>query len=175
MNYNINFRQFANQMLPPVLRGTVIKALLFAMIAPIIYLYDSFMNYKDSIDKKLHITANVQYIEKALNDALDQQERRIRLTEPDESTNKDVYFYHEAEEMPAHYLRLESEEADSIILYNDMEASHEDDFTVFVPPAIISEIPPQSQSDKTTYRQLITILDTYKPAGRSYKIEIDIQ
>lgn len=175
MNYNINFRQFTEQMLPPVLRGGVLRALLLAMIEAVVYVYEMFTSYKESIDRKLHITANVQYIEKALNDALDQQERRIRLTEPDESRSKDVILYKEAEGMPACFFRMLSEDEDGIMLYNEMEASHEDDFTVFVPPAIISEIPPQSQSDKTTYRQLITILDTYKPAGRSYKIEIDIQ
>lgn len=160
-------------MLPPMLRGKVIMALMSAMVVPIVWLWSKFIDYKDGVDRKLHITANVQYIEKALNDALDPELKRITLTEPDESMSTAVYLFWMEEEQSPVYLYKSMEGEEEVRLYNEQEASAEDDFTVTVPWQIIDEIPPVSALDKANLRTLLSIMEAYKPAGRNYKIEID--
>ena len=77
MWYKIDFTKLVIQLLPPMLRSKLLLAVIGAMIAPLRYLYGKFFTLKKNVDNRLNITGNVQYLEKALNDAF---YRRTRQT-----------------------------------------------------------------------------------------------
>ena len=69
MQCRIDYVRFVWQLLPPVLRSGVLLSLLRVLITPLRYLQERLSAYMEGVSSRLNITANVQYIQKALNDA----------------------------------------------------------------------------------------------------------
>lgn len=102
MNYNIDFVRMAVHLLPPILRGGFMVALVRAFLIPIRYVYGRFLEYKNGVDGRLDTTANVQYIQKRLNDTFYLTANQIYLEQGDAGSFPSFYF--ENERQKANYM-----------------------------------------------------------------------
>lgn len=165
----IDFTRFVQQLLPPILRSKVMMALFRVFITPIRYLYDKFLAYKDGISSRLNITANVQYIQKALNDAFFLSDNQIFIETPKEV--KLPFFHFQSEGLTINFFHR----SDSTAYYMGVtdEASCSESFIVYVPSFLCTSL--DSETDKYLGQNIQTIynlLDYYKPVGRTCRIEI---
>ncbi len=168
MWYRVDLLRFAVQLVPPILRGGFLIALLKALVTPIRYLYDRFTTYRDEVAGRLDITAAVQYIEKALNDAfyLENGQIYIETVDPDGSQ----YWHLAAEELPVY---MNEQGGTATLLRQEGEVGYEDNFIVWVPTFLCTSLDPAA--DKYGGEHLSTIqalLDYYRPAGRTYHIAL---
>lgn len=171
MWYKIDFTKLVMQLLPPILRSEVLLALLGVMIVPLRYVYDRFCNLKGSVDARLNITGNVQYLEKALNDAFFLKEGQIYIETPEEERVPSFYF--SKENQKANIFRRASE-GEGFILRRNGESGIKVNFKVMVPTFLCTSLETKD-SDKYHWRYLITIkniIKIYKPAGRTFSIEL---
>ena len=170
MWYKIDFTKLAVQLLPPLLRSKFLTALLCVMIVPLRYLYGSFRKLKGNVDDRLNITGNVQYLETALNNAFNLLERQIYITTPEESNVR--IFYFDAEGHPARILYQEEEEG-HFSMWHDNENSMRVNFIVNVPTFLCTSL--DREIDRyhwQNYNIIKNILSIYKPAGRTFGIEL---
>ena len=72
------------QLLPPILRSKLLVALVNVLVLPLSYVYERFCSVKNTVDGRLTITGNVQYLEKALNDAFYLKDHQIFIETPEE-------------------------------------------------------------------------------------------
>ena len=92
MWYNIDLTHFARQLFPPVLRGAVVTAFLQALVDPLCRLHEDFLAFRKKISKRLYITANVQYVQKALNDAFFMTDNQIYIDSLEEERPTAFYI-----------------------------------------------------------------------------------
>ena len=139
------------------IRKDGILALLSALIAPLMTLYQVFLRNRERHLYRLSITPQVCYLEKMLNDRYDATSRRIYISDfsqmPDvnlflEEENRPLYIFLEEENMPV-YLGTIAER----------EAGGETDFVVNVPFSIVYN-----------EKEMHALLDDYKLAGKRYEI-----
>ena len=96
MWWKVDMVKMAVQLLPPVMRGGLTVALLKVLTLPVRHIYEQLTARRKNADMRLNTTANVMYIEKALNEAFYLKERQIWI----ESTEaEDVVFLHRRDEM----------------------------------------------------------------------------
>ena len=96
MWWKVDMMKMAVQLLPPVMRGGLTVALLKVLTLPVRHIYEQLTARRKNADRRLNTTANVMYIEKALNEAFYLKERQIWI----ESTEaEDVVFWHRRDEM----------------------------------------------------------------------------
>src|SRR3712207_2217927 len=79
MWYKIDILRLALQLLPPILRSTLLTALLKVLLLPIVYIYEQFMQIKNNADERLRNTANVVSLERILNAAFHLSGRQIYI------------------------------------------------------------------------------------------------
>ena len=169
MWYRIDMFKLAVQLLPPVLRCGLLIALLKALVTSVRYVYDKFMEYRASVSGRLDITAGVQYMEKALNDAFYLENRRIDI-ETLEADNT-MYWYLEAEGQPETYMYGKG--GNAVLLKKNGEVSNKDSFVVRVPSFLCTSLDASEDKYGGKYlREIRALIDYYKPAGRTYCIEI---
>lgn len=169
MWYRIDFTRFVQQLLPPILRSKVMMALFRVFITPLRYLYDKFLVYRDSVSSRLNITANVQYIQKALNDAFYLTDEQIYIETPEEE--RVPAFYYQEEGQPANYF-YKVGDTPFYIRQPDEDPSIET-FIVFVPTFLCTSLDTSSDKyDGKNLQSIYNLLNYYKPAGRSYRIEL---
>lgn len=169
MWYRIDFTRFVQQLLPPILRSKVMMALFRVFITPLRYLYDKFLAYRDSVSSRLNITANVQYIQKALNDAFYLTDEQIYIETPEEERMS--VFYYKEERQPSNYFYLAKDAP--FYLRKPDEISLKEAFIVCIPSFLCTSLIPSEDKYKGENLAIIyNILNFYKPAGRSYRIEI---
>lgn len=155
MWYNFDIRKFGWQMLPPILRGKFLFAIIRVLLAPLVYIYDHFRDVKKMSDKTLEITGQVVSIEKALNDKYLFENRDIYISDVPEQL---VLLYKRIERKKTAVFRKRSEveKTENVFMRGEGRLF---DFIVNIP------------SDMRTYEADIRrIIDFYKPAGRSYTI-----
>ena len=68
MWYKLDILRLAVQLVPPVLRCGILISLLDVLTLPLRQIYGRFTALREAVDRRLDITAAVQYMEKALND-----------------------------------------------------------------------------------------------------------
>nr|DAY41157.1 MAG TPA: hypothetical protein [Bacteriophage sp.] len=167
MWYKLDIIKLGFQLLPPILRSKVLVALLKAMLRGIRDLYNRFYNYRSHVLNRLNITAGVQYIEKVLNDAFFLSEHQIYIVSADQRVQTVLHFKSEGltpvyvSGNPPLYVRA----------YDDVPK--QPSFIVYVPSFLCTSI--NAAEDKYGGQNLTTILNLlnhYKPAGRSFRIEI---
>lgn len=167
MIYRIDFTKLVYQFLPPLLRGKVLMALLDVMIVPLVFLYEKFIKYRDGTNRTLDITANVEILEKALNDAFYLTDGQIYIVEPEDER---VAFFWERETQPPNYMYLAPQ---GVFFKREDEAPLQESFIVWVPSFLCtSEEKERDKYGGVHYQTIIQILSKYKPAGRTYRIEI---
>ena len=170
MWFNVDFNRWAVQLLPPLLRSQVLLTLLHIFILPLRRLHERFTRYRATVSAQLDITAHVQYIEKALNDAFFLRRRQIYLeTIEDEDVS---YFHFKSEGQPA-VLLIRREEGEGRVLHHTGEGTYKTSFTVYVPTFLCSSLDSRLDRYKGIHlRTILNILNHYKPAGRTYRIEL---
>ena len=144
-------------------------SLFRVFITPLRYLYDKFLAYKDGISSRLNITANVQYIQKALNDVFFLTDNQIYIETLEEKCIPAFYF--QKENQPANYF-YKTGDTPFYMRQPDEDSSIET-FIVFVPTFLCTSL--DASNDKYKGKNLESIynlLTYYKPAGRMYRIEL---
>lgn len=170
MWYRVDFNRFIYYMLPPLLRTGVLIAIMQVLIVPLLYLYNRFITNKTATDRKLNISGNVQYLQKALNDAFFLEHNQIYISTPDEQFKRALYYKTESQPNVACYMRSENtplyiwKSGDSVVEYN---------FIVHIPSFLCTSLIADEDEYKGIYLQKIKdIINQYKPAGRMYNIEL---
>ena len=157
MWYDFDIIKYAQYVLPPVLRKKKVFALISVFQLSLIFIYSSFKKYrKQSIDKQ-NINGQVIYIEKALNDRFYLKNREIFITDIEDSV---TYLHKRTDGQIPIYIYKRSEKGKTVLKYRD-EGSYEGNFIVHI-PSFLKEY-------ETDIRNQVNY---YKPAGRSFKIEI---
>ncbi|MDO5460341.1 MAG: hypothetical protein Q4F44_01705 [Bacteroidales bacterium] len=169
MWYRIDFTRFVQQLLPPILRSKVMMALFRVFITPLRYLYDKFLAYRDNVSSRLNITANVQYIQKALNDAFYLTDNQIYIETPEDERTPSFYFQNEGQ--PAIYFYMAGSKPFYLRSPDDVPQS--ETYIIFIPTFLCTSLDTTEDKYKGENLQIIyNILNNYKPAGRMYCIEI---
>ena len=169
MWYRVDFVKLAVQLLPPVLRKRTLAALLGAMAAPVRSAHSDFTAYREYVAGRLGTTANTASLEKALNGAFFLDGSPIRVETPDAAGETPWHLKKEGREG----VFLHREGGSPAVMKHKGEADYGESFVVRVPSFLGTS--PDASEDKHGGRHLRTIrtlLDYYKPAGRTFRIEI---
>lgn len=170
MWYRIDMMKLAVQLLPPVLRCAFTVALLRVLTLPVRYVQGLFAAYMSEVSGRLNMTANVQYMEKTLNDAFYLTDEQIYVESVMVSSNSE-YFRLEAEGMNAQYIGMESESPFYMYHGTDTHPGEGVNFNVYVPTFLCTSL--SASEDKyggENLRRIRSLIDYYKPAGRKYGI-----
>lgn len=151
MPYNIDYKTLVLLLLPTFLRRPKMIAWLIVLVLPIDALHYLFIQKRATDIYKLNHNGQVCYLRKALNDAFDPKNRRIKIIDGQRYTR--LYIYTTPEQKPKFlkmlFLREETDFADSGV-----------DFIVEMP--------------SETYHKynVEALIDFYKLASKRYKIEL---
>ncbi|MBS2100718.1 hypothetical protein [Carboxylicivirga linearis] len=157
--FGIDFNNVVIWLIPKVLRKAFNIAWLKALVTPIISLYNQFTSYKADILYKLDHNGQVCYLEGALNDAFDTDERRIYISDAGGDTI--TLIHRDSDNDP---LVLDADDYSAFIMHNDSAyfgGSY--DFIVNIPYQF---------SDASLYR-LRALVDYYKLAGKRYDVVVN--
>lgn len=170
MWYRVDIMKLAVQLLPPILRCGFTVALLRVLTLPLRYVQGLFASYMAEVSGRLNITASVQYMEKALNDAFYLMDGQIYIESVMVSSDSQ-YFRLEAEGMDAQHMGTEGEAPCYIYNETDVRPGEEVNFNVYVPTFLCTSL--DASEDKyggENLRKIKSLIDYYKPAGRKYGI-----
>lgn len=168
MWWEIDFTRFMRQLIPPVLRGKVMMALCRVLAEPICYVGRLLKTYRKGVDARLDITANVQSIERALNDAFFLTDNQIYIeTEEDKG---DSAFYYQGEGEPNYFYRTGGR---PFYLKERDEVVNRETFVIYIPTFLATSTDANEDEYKGANLQVVyDKLNFYKPAGRAYRIEL---
>lgn len=171
MWYRIDFTRLVVHLLPPILRSRFLTSLLVVMIAPLRYIHTKFGTLKETADNRLDITGNVQYLEKALNEAFYLGNRQIYIETPEEEGTPAFYFASETQSPNVMFLQSEG---NGFVMTRKGEGRGVVNFTVKVPTFLCTSTESKEEDRyHWGYLSIInSILKTYKPAGRTFSIEL---
>jgi hypothetical protein len=160
----------AIQLLPPLLRSQLLAAIIRALCTPIRYLYAKFAALKSTTDDRIGITGQVVSLEGALNRALHLNDL-IYIESADEEDS--TYFYFEGDDGVAQMMYTEAEGI-PYVMGAEGEAMQTPSFTVMVPTTVCTSL---ESADDDAYQwehlnTIVTIVNTYKPAGVTYGITL---
>lgn len=156
MWYRLDLFRFAVQMLPPVLRSAFLEAFLKCLLIPLSWLYDRFCSIKEQSEIRLMSNGQSLAIADALRREYNTYEGDIYITE---NRNNAILFRLTEEKEETARLCLKEEERPAYFA-ESTEGNWEADFYVHVPSYL-----------KEHEREIIQIIDHYKPAGRRYIIQ----
>jgi len=77
--YDFDWKKLTRWLIPVVLRQPKLLALVTASTSGLKYVHSRFLNYKYETEYDLTITPQVCYLERALNDRFDYNQRRIKV------------------------------------------------------------------------------------------------
>lgn len=156
--YNINFKKLVVWLVPSVLRRPTLLALLYALVAPIIYVYNLFLINRRSNLYRLLITPQVCYVEMALNNKYDSVDRRIEIVKP--KNYEPLFLYRKIENKPVYLYKKTEVAKPKTWLYQKGETlTFQYDFIVKVPIQIIFN-----------EKEMRAIIDGYILPDKIYKI-----
>ncbi len=171
MWYKIDVLRLALQLLPPILRSTLLTALLKVLVLPIVYIYEQFMQIKNNADERLRNTANVVSLERILNAAFHLSGRQIYI-ETAEVVN--VVYMHLKDEQQKAKAVYKKEEGREYVIYAKGESVMGVNFIVYVPTFLCTSTENRADDkfDWTHLRVITGLLAIYKPAGRTFSIKL---
>lgn len=170
MWYDLDIEKLGRQLLPPVLRSGVLTALVRVLLMPIRLVYDEFMALKASTDTVLSTTGTVIKLEKILNDTFFLRNREIYIETPNEEERLSMYFERENQKATVMHLK---KEGTGVVLKVHGESTVKVNFTVWVPTFLCtSEDAKADRYGGRNLRVIRNILNRYKPAGRTFGIEL---
>lgn len=156
----INIAQFIRQLLPSALyEANLVKSYLRVVLFPVDYLSNVFSQFKDNVSYKLSKNSQICYLESVLNDALDNTQRRIYITDAESIDMLIAYDYHNIEKR---------------IIVSDI-ANFEDYTVITYPSAIIGDnlnkfIVNCPSSLALSEPKLRALTNLYKLAGKLFYI-----
>lgn len=157
MWYELDIIKYAQHVLHPTLRKKKMFALISVFLLPLTYINNLFKKYrKQSVDKQ-NINGQVIYIEKSLNDRFFLKKREIFISDIEDTI---TYLHKRTEGQIPLYVYGQAERDKAILKYRD-EGSYDGNFTVHIPNFL--------KEYETDIRNQVNY---YKPAGRSFKMEI---
>jgi hypothetical protein len=157
--YDIAYKKLVNSLVPQVLRKPKMIALLYALVNPVVYVYNLFLINRRSNLYRLMITPQVCYVEMALNDKYDSSARRIKIARP--KSYNPLFLYKKIENKPV-FLYKKNEGAPKTWLIQKGEASSfQFDFIVQVPATVVFDI-----------NEMMAVIDSYILPEKVYKISI---
>lgn len=157
MWYELDIIKYAQHVLHPTLRKKKMFALISVCLLPLIYIYNLFKNYRKQAIDKLNINGQVIYIEKVLNDRFYLNKREIFISDIEDTL---TYLHKRTEGQIPLYIYKRTGKDKAILKYRG-EGSYDGNFIVHI-PSFLKEY-------ETDIRNQVNY---YKPAGRSFKIEI---
>ena len=157
--FNIDFNRLIGLLVPIRRRKPKMLHWLMALNAPVIELYNSFLQYRASTLYKLNYTPQVFSIENVLNDAFDRIQRRIYIE--DGEYTFPVYFYDRNDDKP---VRFPDRGDDGAVRFYDRSSLlvSDVDFTVVLPQGL-------GLSDAEMIR-LNALIDFYKLPDRTHTV-----
>lgn len=154
--YTVDWYKLATWLVPPVLRKSKTLAFVKAMATPINDLQSRFLTYRNYTLYNLGITPQVCYLQKALNDRYDVDDRRIQVVDAGEKLP--VPFFLKVENKPQRLYK--KTEAQHLVLFQKAEtAQFTADFVIRV-PAIIT-------FDK---KEMTAFVNSYKLLSKTFNI-----
>lgn len=170
MWYDIDFIKFCRQMLPPILRSPLLMAILKAMIVPLRYIYGLFKSLKAETDNSLNISGNVMSLQRALNEVFFLELNQIYIETPKEENKRVLYFKSENQvNIPMRFCS----EGEGLYLWEGGETTVKYNFVVYVPIFLCTSL--NKDEDKCrgeNLNKIMRVLNKYKPAGRTFSIEL---
>lgn len=147
--YQFDIMKFAEDMTPPLLRKSLLMALIRALLRPLVRLMREFQDLRAQSKKALLPSGQVRAIEGAIIDKYHLHSGDVYITEPEDKT---LYLYYEREGAGA----LELPQT----IYYEHENPNKTDFTIHLPDHL------------EKYKDDITrLIEIYRPAGRKYTIQ----
>lgn len=156
MSFNIDVYKLGRMLLPPVLRRTRIFAFLKTMLTAVKDIVDNFDEFKQQADAMLSVNGTVASLEKLLNDRYYLPDRDIYITDGDGL--QVPYLYADQNNTIPVY---QSASLDQTYVYGQNEGSASADFIVHIPSIVEYDI-----------ENIKSLLEFFKPAGRSFEIKI---
>jgi len=165
--YQLNWASLPMHLLPHSLRQSRSYAWLVCLLKPVQNLHTQFLSYRTKKNCELDHTPQVYSIEKVLNDAFDQQERRIYIV--DGVYLSAVYFYNPDENAPVHFYNPQ-DNADHPRFYNPQELEQLDvDFVVVLP----TEFQNNYIEGSSQLIRLKSLIDFYRLPDKTYQIKFE--
>ncbi len=163
--YIINFKKLLVLNLPIELRKRIQIEWLNALITPFKELYGQFLNFRFVSIYEVTHNSQVCYLQAALNDIFDKEQRRFKIT--DGRFLEPLWIYSEAENKPA-FIYSEQEQQ-PVFVYSDNDfMGVGSDFEVLAP----SDLLPVDEIAKTAYVSgVAALIDYYKLASKTYNIQ----
>lgn len=162
--YNIDFRKLANMLTPPFLRKLTHIDWLETLFKPLEEVNFKFKIFrKESIYKVTH-NGQVVYLQKVLNDAFDNEFRRIYIV--DSFAIEPLWVYPEANQRDIYI--GEVGDSETVYVYDESIFDDSDvDFIVVMP----IELMPATDYDLNIVEiQIKSLVNYYKLASKRYKI-----
>nr|DAS38742.1 MAG TPA: hypothetical protein [Caudoviricetes sp.] len=144
--YHFDVMKFAEDMTPPLLRKSLLMALIRALLRPLVRLMREFQDLRAQSNKALLPSGQVRAIEGAIIDKYHLHSGDVYITEPEDKT---LYLYYVRESAGA----LELPQA----IYYEHENPNKTDFTIHLPDHL-------EKYDGDITR----LIELYRPAGRKY-------
>ena len=136
--YIVDWAKLATWLIPGILRQGKLLAFVQALVTPVNDLHTRLLAYRNYINYQLLITGQVCFLEKALNDRYDVDQRRIYIT--DGLSYPPLVLYTDAENKPL--VLYTDAENNPLVLYTDAEtAMFTTDFVVNVPATLLINLP----------------------------------
>jgi len=163
--YNIDFRKFANLLIPPFLRKVVLIDWLVTLLNPVEDVNYKFKKFRDSSIYKVTHNGQVVYLQKVLNDYFDNLDRRIYIV--DSLVIPPTWVYPVNENLPV-YIYPENENKPVYIYDDSIFIDSGIDFVVILP----LDIKPTNATDLNTLEiYMKSLINYYKLASKRYKLE----
>jgi hypothetical protein len=161
--YDIDFRELANLLTPPMLRRRRHIDWIETLLKPLEQVNFSLKKYrKDAIYKVTH-NGQVVYLEKVLNDSFDPELRRIKID--DFPIYDPLWVYPESDEKPVY---IDAQKPVYVYTAGSIFKTVDFDFRVLVP----KDIKPASDYALSALTvQIRSLVNYYKLASKRYTIE----
>jgi hypothetical protein len=164
--FAINWDEFVRLLLPIALRQTRLQAWLRVLVKPIETLHASFRTFRDESLYKLRHNSQIAYLENVLNDAFDNELRRIRIANAVFKTP--VYFYEPEEESEVFF--YEPQDNEPVYFYEAEDFAGDGyDFYIYVPPSIRPLA--GSAAETNLVARMKGLVNYYKLYAKNYQIK----
>ena len=162
---DLNLVRFARGLVPPVLRRKNILALLRVLVAPIVYVYSQYRAYGLNADVVSNVTPQAAVMLQRMI-MLGEEYTAVRIVNTEYNEQSSEYMFLAAEQQPRDlYFSDQSQDKNFKSWYYRM--SNESIFGA----TFVVQIPKKYQFMSDVPANVKTIVDRYKAAGRTYKIE----
>lgn len=157
MWYNFDLHRFAYEMLPPLLRGKVMLALLRAFLQPLVWLLAQFQALRSESKERLSSSGQSLALVEVIRRAYNLPEGDVFITDREK---RQIYLYKLSEmQKPLYLFPLEVGDSSPHYLGYEDEGSVLPDFYLHLPDYLEGEA-----------ESILRLIEQYKPAGRTYQI-----